>query len=90
MKLLTLTREHFSATVNRRQCKILGVSWSPEKGWLKQLIGTQITEAKYNQYINAVFLRTKRKRAHANNTSPTLFDSNDIQMETRDSKIPGN
>lgn len=32
---------------NRHQLAILGVSWPPTKGWLSNLIGTEIDDAKW-------------------------------------------
>lgn len=54
---------------NKEQLAILGISWPPVKGWKRRLIGTQISEHQYANFI----ARRGRKRSgepRKNFTSP--------------------
>jgi hypothetical protein len=55
---MTLTRERIKAGmtggqgITKKQCDILGISYL-EKGWLNRLIGTEISQEKYEQFLEA-------------------------------------
>jgi hypothetical protein len=52
---------------NRKQLEILGVSFPPKKGWLKKLIGTEITDV---QYQNLIMMRNvKQNQSKAKETA---------------------
>ena len=38
---------------NKKQLKILGVEWPPQKGWKSALIGTMISQKQYQNFLNA-------------------------------------
>lgn len=42
---------------NKEQLAILGVKWPPKKGWKQRLIGTEITEL---QYVNFIYRRGRK------------------------------
>lgn len=45
-----------------RQLKLLGVPIPPEKGWLSRLIGTEITQEKYAEFVRLGQRQTKAER----------------------------
>jgi len=48
---------------NKTQLQLLGVSWPPVKGWLRNLEGTYLDDAKWHQVmaLSGVKPTTKRK-----------------------------
>ncbi len=48
---------------NAKQLAVLGVKWPPAKGWLKKLIGTQISEERYAEFVSLGRRRIKETKA---------------------------
>ena len=55
---MKLTRENIHAAgssgtgFNRGQLAVLGIEWPPKKGWLTQLIGTEVSDEKYKKFMD--------------------------------------
>lgn len=66
---MILTREllHQACTkkdgFTRAQVESLGITWPPKKGWLSGMIGKEVTEEQYAEFVrlNGVFVRGKRR-----------------------------
>lgn len=59
-EMLTLTSKmlHDASTknyhgFNAKQLKVMGLKWPPKRGWLKALVGTQISASKYKDFVDA-------------------------------------
>lgn len=51
---MRLTREMLhpnGCSHTRAQMEALGVQWPPEKGWLSRLVGTEISEDRYAEFV---------------------------------------
>lgn len=69
--MVTITNDLIVAGVsgaggwNRKQLEILGVAWPPRRGWKWAVIGKQITEEQYQEFIErtGITRRVDRKNA---------------------------
>ena len=52
---------------NKNQLHILGISWPPKGGWLKQLIGTEITNEQYQTILS---LRNVKQNGYISKETP--------------------
>ena len=52
---------------NKKQLHILGISWPPKGGWLKQLIGTEITNEQYQTLLS---LRNAKQNGYISKETP--------------------
>ena len=43
----------------RAQLKVLGIDWPPPKGWAKALVGQDIEESLYQQFMDARSVTSK-------------------------------
>lgn len=52
---LVLTKDalHALGAINARQLRMLGMSWPPKSGWLKRLVGTEISPTLYTELLAA-------------------------------------
>ena len=37
--------------INKAQCILLGIEWPPRKGWKQSLVGTEISESRYEKFF---------------------------------------
>ena len=52
---------------NKKQLSVLGISWPPKKGWLSNLIGTEITDVQYQTLLS---LRNVKQNAYISKETP--------------------
>lgn len=76
---MKLTRANIHAVlnngaVNAKQLKLLGIAWPPQKGWLSQLIGKEISQADYDKLGQ---LRRNRKGKTSHTPHNLLSSSSD-------------
>lgn len=62
---MILTRENIHAALNngsanRKQIEAFGLTWPPAKGWLSALIGTEITDEKYEKVRSLCKSRSRK------------------------------
>lgn len=73
---------------NKKQLHMLGVSWPPKGGWLKKLIGTEITDIQYQTILS---LRNPKQNGYISKETPqqrkpeqhTVSDSQYINLLKR-------
>ncbi len=54
---------------NRKQLEVLGVEWPPKKGWLRALVGTEISEEQYAEFLSHRKAGGKPARNHEEKAS---------------------
>ena len=52
---------------NKKQLHMLGISWPPKGGWLKKLIGTEITDIQYQTILS---LRNPKQNGYISKETP--------------------
>lgn len=57
---------------NKKQLHLLGISWPPTKGWKLKVIGQEITEEHYEEFLSLKNKRFKKKKRR----QPSFFDDN--------------
>jgi len=73
MNTIKLTDENLHALgtngkgFNKKQLSVLGISWPPKGGWLKKLIGTEITNIQYQTILS---LRNAKQNEYISKETP--------------------
>ena len=73
MNNIKLTHENLHALgtngqgFNKKQLHMLGISWPPKGGWLKKLIGTEITDIQYQTILS---LRNPKQNGYISKETP--------------------
>ena len=66
--MITLTRERLlSSSTNKggfnwHQLQILGVEWPPKQGWLSDLLGTEVSNQRWELFFKLKGVKNKRDR----------------------------
>jgi hypothetical protein len=61
-----------SSGFNRQQLQLLGIAWPPQRGWLRELIGTEIDEAKWAKVVQLRGINRKAVITDPNGHNPDI------------------
>lgn len=70
--MITITRafihnnKTYAGAWTKAQLKVIGIDWPPRAGWMRTIIGNELTDEEVLRFREARFIRCKKKKRKKN------------------------
>lgn len=72
---------------NRKQIEYLGLKWPPRKGWLKSLVGTEISDEDYEQLKMLKSFTRNKKLVNSSDKIKEAFKRMSLEDQARTAQL---